>query len=585
MLPPDAPRPKPDRTDRPPHQAGLSRRLFVGAALSAAALSAVGGSASSAQPAQDQPQGDGPIPDGPTALTIAHAEKLAGLSLRPGDREQVALSVSENLARFSARRSLTLENGLAPSAAFRVMGEPDGRPVPPMSLTDPGPLPASEEDIAFAPAWRLGAWIRAGRLTSRRLTELYLSRIDRLAPGLLCVITVARERALRQADLADAQAAAGTFLSPLHGVPYAAKDLFDTAGIPTTFGAEPYRDRVPSADAAVIKALDRAGAVLIAKSSLGALAYGDIWFGGTTRNPFNPQQGSSGSSAGSASGTVAGLWGFSLGTETLGSIVSPCMRCGATGLRPTFGLVPRSGAMALCWSLDKVGPITRTVADAALVLGAIAGHDALDPSSLALPPLAINPSAPADGLRVGYDPTWFEGRGAIDLDRRALDILRGSGVQLVEIAGPQGPYDVLLTILNAEAAAAFDELTLTGRDAELSWQAPQAWPNTFRTTWFVPAVELIQAERFRRRVCVDMHGLFTAQRLDAIISPSFVGPMLRVTNFTGTPSLTVRSGMRAQNRPHGITLWGAAFSEDRLCRLGRTLEEGYDAWRVRPEPA
>ncbi len=329
----------------------------------------------------------------------------------------------------------------------------------------------------------------------------------------------------------------------------------------------------------MVRRLDEAGAVLVAKLTLGALAYGDIWFGGRTNNPWKLDQGSSGSSAGSAAATAAGLVGFSLGTETLGSIVTPCMRCGTTGLRPTFGRVPRTGAMALCWSLDKIGPICRSVEDCLLVLDAINGADPGDPASLD-EPLAFSGSQPVHGVRVGYAPAWFEGERASDHDRVALEALRRSGVELVEVELPQWPYGTLLTILRVEATACHEDMTLKNRDDELVWQEPRAWPNTFRQTRFAPAVEYVQAQRFRRLVMEMMAERM--QELDAVISPSFAGSLLLITNNTGHPSLTVRSGFRDDGTPTGITLWGHLFDEGTLGRLGLALERELGVWDRRP---
>ena len=317
----------------------------------------------------------------------------------------------------------------------------------------------------------------------------------------------------------------------------------------------------------------------MAKLSLGALAYGDIWFGGRTNNPWKLDQGSSGSSAGPCAATAAGLAGFTLGTETLGSIVTPCMRCGTTGLRPTFGRVARTGAMALCWSLDKIGPICRTVEDCAIVLAAINGADPGDPSSIDVP-LSFDATRSVRGKRVGYSPKWFEGRGASDLDRAALSAARRTGVELVEIELPDLPYGTLMTILLVEAAAAFEELTLSDRDDELVWQDPRAWPNSFRTTRFTPAVELLQAQRFRRLVCEMMAEQF--EGLDAMISPSYAASLLLITNNTGHPSLTIRCGFRDDGTPSGITLWGGLFDEGTLCGIGMALERELGVWDRRP---
>ena len=565
-----------------------SRRAFLMSA-GVAATSAL--TATSAGEPQEEPDQDATqVTDVPEAgndlgidrATIAEAEKLAAVEFTRNERDQIVGTIAEDVDRYRKRRSIELSNDTAPATVFNPVLPGMKLPADALlvrSAGDPGPLPTDERDIAFAPVTTLSRWVERGQISSRRLTELYLDRLRRLGPRLECVVTLTEQRATEQARDADRQIAAGRYRGPLHGIPWGAKDLFDTKGIRTTWGAKPYRNRVATRDAAVVERLDAAGAVLVAKLTLGAIAYGDIWFDGRTNNPWNPQQGSSGSSAGPAAATAAALVGFSLGTETLGSIVSPCMRCGTTGLRPTFGRVPRTGAMALCWSLDKIGPICRTVEDCGLVLAAINGRDPGDASSLDVP-LRFDAARPARGLRVGYAPKWFEGKQAGDLDRRALGAARESGLELVEVELPDWPYGTLMTILSAEAASAFEELTLNGLDDELVWQEPQAWPNSFRQTRFTPAIEYVQAQRFRRQVMEMMAERF--ESMDAMISPSFAGSMLLITNSTGHPSLTVRCGFKDDGTPHGITLWGRLFDEGTLCRIGMAMETQLGVWDRRP---
>ena len=356
------------------------------------------------------------------------------------------------------------------------------------------PLPASEDAIAFAPVWQLSRWIESRKLTSTRLTGIYLNRLERFNSQLRCVITLTREHALAQARQADAEIAAGLYRGPLHGIPWGAKDLLDTAGIPTTYGAEPYRNRVPAADSIVVERLNAAGAVLVAKLSLGALALNDVWFGGQTMNPWLLEEGSSGSSAGPGAAVAAGLVGFAIGSETGGSIVSPSMRCGVTGLRPTFGRVPRTGAMTLCWSLDKLGPMARSVEDTVLVLKAISGPDGRDLASVPSE-LAFDAAANVKGLRVGYFPGWMKEAPATDVDRAALDVVKKLGMEPVEVSIPDWPYDSLNLILFAEAGAAFEELTLSHKVDELKMQAPDAWPNCFRQSRFLSAVDFVAPGR------------------------------------------------------------------------------------------
>lgn len=568
-----------------------TRREFLGAGavlmLNPAALESVTVSADAASLATPDTSTLSPAADNVssdvTPATIAEAEKLAGIRFTDQQRQMLARSIGEQLTRFRERTARPfLPNTLAPAQTFdpRLPGMDFShlRPAVSRSADNGDALPRHDEDIAFAPVSKLSRWIERGELTSVRLTNIYLDRLKRYDPKLQCVITLTGDLALAQAQRADAEIAAGRYRGPLHGIPYGIKDLFDTAGIRTTWGAEPYVDRVPEDDATVVKRLEEAGAVLVAKLSLGALAYNDIWFGGRTNNPWNVQHGSSGSSAGSAAATAAGLVGFAIGTETYGSIVSPCMRCGTTGLRTTFGRVSRSGAMALCWSLDKVGPICRTVEDTLLVLDATNGYDANDPSSIKMP-LAFDAKRPVRGLRLGYNPAWFEGLRVHDLDRQALDHCRDAGVELVEIDLPDWPYASLLNILLCEAAAAFEELTRTGQDATLKWQEPQAWPNTFRQTWFVPGIELVQADRLRRRTMQMMAERF--EMVDAIISPTFAASLLLITNNTGHPSLTLRTGFR-NGQPHGITLVGNLFDEGTLGSLGMAVENAFDVWHVKP---
>ncbi len=573
-----------DRDER----SDVSRRRFVTtSAASAAALAVVPlhsvRAATESLPVQEEESAPAASI---TRETIAEAQKLGGHSFTDDEQDLIATTIASWPSNFERLRELDLPNGLGPATIFdprRASGAPAAtdseRGRIRYSDASASPLPTNDTDIAYASVGQLSAWIGAGELSSRRLTDIYLKRLERHGPALECVITLTADLARAQADRADRELAEGRSRGPLHGIPWGAKDLFDTKDLPTTWGAAPYRNRIATRDAAVVERLEQAGAVLVAKTTLGALAYGDIWFGGRTRNPWNLKQGSSGSSAGSAAGTAAGLFGFALGTETYGSIVSPCMRCGVTGLRPTFGRVPRDGAMALCWSLDKVGPITRSVEDALVVLDAIHGFSPGDSASVTAP-LDGDLQLPVRGLRVGYAPSWFE-RRAHDLDRQALDHLRDAGVELVETALPEWPFDLLATIIEVESAAAHDELTRSNRDDELTWQAPEAWPNTFRSVRFLPAVELLQIERFRAQVCTMMAERFDG--LDAMISPSFAANLLLITNVTGHPSLTLRSGFRAGNRPHGITLWGPHYREDLLTRLGTALEQRFGVWDRRPE--
>jgi Asp-tRNA(Asn)/Glu-tRNA(Gln) amidotransferase A subunit family amidase len=469
------------------------------------------------------------------------------------------------------------------------------------SSSDPGPLPARDEDIAFASVTRLSRWIEQRKLTSERLTRIYLKRLEYFDSKLHCVITLTRDLALAQARKADEEIAAGKYRGPLHGIPWGAKDLLDTAGIRTTYGAEPFRDRVPAQDAIVVKRLHEAGAVLVAKLSLGALALNDIWFGGQTMNPWLMEEASSGSSAGPGSATAAALVGFAIGSETGGSIVSPSMRCGITGLRPTYGRVARTGAMTLCWSLDKLGPMTRTVEDAFLVLHAISGADAGDLASVPSK-LDFDAGASVHGLRVGYFPRWMNEAPATAVDRAALETVKKVGMVPVEVSIPDWPYDSLDLILFAEGAAAFEELTLSGGMNELKAQVPDAWPNIFREARFLSAVDFVQADRFRRKVAEEMVRVFS--QVDLLLVPSLRDEMLTLTNFTGHPSLTLRAGFvevaKARSDwapdpknpmptfspprrvPHGVTLIGRLFDEGTLGSAGLALERALGVVDQRP---
>jgi len=574
----------------------LSRRHFFAAAMLAAAASptrravAIHGAANavsmpasllpSLQQSRDHDEKPG---DRITRETIAQAEKLACLTFSDDERDQILRTIDTMLERQRMRRSIDLPYGLAPSCTFSPLLPgvmiPDDEEVCTVATQADMPIPETENDIAFASVTQLSRWLHSGAITSVRLTELYIERLKRYDEQLRCVVTLTEDLSREQAERADAELLAGESRGPLHGIPWGAKDLFDTAGLPTTWGAAVYRDRVAESDAFVVQKLASAGAVLVAKLSLGALAYGDIWFGGRTNNPWNIEEGSSGSSAGSACAVAAGLVGFALGTETYGSIVSPCMACGTTGLRPTFGRVARTGAMPLCWSLDKIGPICRTVEDCALVFAAIHGSDAGDPSSFTVP-FSYRGDATLRPLHIGYNPAWFESEPAVDLDRDVLERLREAGHRLVEVSLPDWPYSVLESILLAEAASAFDDLTMSNADDQLAWQDDEAWPNTFRQTRLMPAVELVQADRFRRRVCEMMQDVCAAA--DVLIAPSFAANLLLITNFTGHPSLTLRTGFSATEMPHGITLIGPLFSEPTLCRLGHQLEQQLNVWDRRP---
>jgi Asp-tRNA(Asn)/Glu-tRNA(Gln) amidotransferase A subunit family amidase len=540
--------------------------------------------------------------------TFAEAEKLVQFPLTEKDRAQAAGNWRQAMAPLYERRSGPRKVAIPETAVPYSRWDctlPGMRPGPAkdefIRTKFEGPLPTTDEAIAFAPVHHLSHWIETRRLTSTRLTNIYLARIERLNPKINCIITLTRDHALAQAKAADAEIAAGHYRGPLHGIPWGAKDLLDTASIPTTWGAEPFQHRVPTEDATVTARLNQAGAVLIAKLSLGALALNDIWFGGQTMNPWLLEEGSSGSSAGPGAATAAGLVGFAIGSETGGSIVSPSMRCGVTGLRPTFGRVPRTGAMTLCWSLDKLGPMARSVEDTMLVLQVITGPDGKDISSVPSK-LAFDANTPVTDLKVGYFSAWMKEAPATEVDRAALAAIPKLGMTAVEVSLPDWPYDNLDLILFAESAAAFEEITLNHQLDTLKAQVPDAWPNTFRQSRFLSAVDFVQADRLRRMVALEMARIMN--QVDLLLVPSLRDEMLTITNFTGHPSLTLRAGFVEVSEarsdwapdpakplpkfnpprrvPHGVTLIGRLFDEGTITRAGLALESHFNVAQENP---
>jgi Asp-tRNA(Asn)/Glu-tRNA(Gln) amidotransferase A subunit family amidase len=544
-----------------------------------------------------------------SASTFAEAEKLVQFELTPSEREQAAGNWRRSMAALYERRTGPRKFFPPSSVAPATQWNPilPGQPVPPSrdrfirSKNQSLPVPTNDQDIAFAPLWQLSRWVETRQLTSERLTQIYLDRLQRFNPKVNCVITLTSDLAMSQAQQADREIAAGHYRGPLHGIPWGGKDLLDTAGIATTYGAEPYRNRVPAQDAVVVKRLHDAGAVLVAKLSLGALALNDIWFGGQTVNPWLLEEGSAGSSAGPGASTAAGLVGFAIGSETGGSLIDPAMRCGVSALRPTFGKVARTGAMTLCWSLDKLGPMSRGVEDTLLVLQAISGPDAGDVSSVPSH-LDYDASAPVTGLRVGYFPNWMKEAPATDVDRAALEAVKKLGMVPTEVSLPDWPYDSLQLILFAEAGAAFEELTLSGGLNQLKVQVPDAWPNSFRQARFLSAVDFVQADRFRRSVAQEMARIFS--QVDLLLVPSLRDEMLTLSNFTGHPSITLRAGFIEVSEarsdwapdpahplpkfspprrvPHGVTLIGRLFDEGTIGRVGLALEQSFNVAAERP---
>jgi Asp-tRNA(Asn)/Glu-tRNA(Gln) amidotransferase A subunit family amidase len=586
----------------------ISRRRLLAGLLATAGTTAVTGCAPRTD--SDDPLWAG-FDERITERTLAEAEKLLGLHFTKSERrlmlggqavEAPDGSFAQRAADIQRWRGIDKPNGLAPATVFDPRLPTVDYPAQADSvrlLERPlGDRPGSDEDVAFASLPQLAYWMDSGQLSSMELTELYLDRISRYDGILQSFITVVPTVARKQAAEADREHAAGRRRGPLHGIPYGLKDLFDTAEIPTTWGAGPFRSRVPPTDAAVTRRMREAGAVLLGKTSLGALAWGEVWFDGETRNPWNVAEGSSGSSAGSAAAVAAGLCAFAVGTETWGSIVSPAERCGVVGLRPTFGRVSRAGAMALCWSLDKAGPICRYAEDSAHALAVLNGFDADDAGSLTHG-FAYDGTAPTEDLRVGYDPALWEKAETTASDRAAFDALRTAGVELVELDFPSLPWKIISPLLEAEAAAAFEQLTLSNDDDLLRRQIEDAWPNAFRSAHFVSAVDFVQCQRIRRQVMQQLHEFFG--RVDVFLAPDDA-ELTALTNLTGHPGLALRAGFEARRSrsiagvtqddaagpfhqvPDSVHLWAGLFQEGRLISVARVIEEALAAsgsWSVR----
>jgi len=509
---------------------------------------------------------------------IEAAEKIIGLNFTQKERKMMLDNLKRNLSNYEELRKISLQNHVPPAILFNPVKpgmkfEKKRKTFLPKEDREIK-MPENIEEIAFYSVASLCQLIKSRRLTSTQLTQMYLKRLKKYGPRLECVITLTEELALKQARRADEEIAAGHYRGPLHGIPWGAKDLLSTKRIKTTWGARPYKDQIIEEDATVVNRLEEAGAVLVAKLSMGALAWGDVWFGGRTRNPWNLEQGSSGSSAGPASATAAGLVGFSIGTETWGSIVSPCTVCGVSGLRPTFGRVSRYGAMALSWSMDKIGPICRSVKDCALVFEAIYGPDGRDLTVVDLP-FNWDPSLQLKDIRIGYLKKAFEqDYRSKKNDETGLDILRSLGAELTPLELPELPVTALSFILNAEAAAAFDELTRSGRDDLLVRQVKRAWPNVFRQARLIPAVEYIQANRIRTLLMQAM-----AQKMkdtDVYVTPSFGDSNLLLTNLTGHPAVVVPNGCDEEGNPTSISFIGNLFEEAKALRVAMAFQDATD---------
>jgi Asp-tRNA(Asn)/Glu-tRNA(Gln) amidotransferase A subunit family amidase len=561
---------------QPPFSAEMPRRTWLKLMAALATTRA----------AEAQSTAPNPSPAQPPRVSkemVAAALATMGLSFTDPQLEMMLPAVNQSLVRYEQLRKVGIPLDTPPAISFSPLLA--GFPVPHgASVFRPGKAPAlvrfaKPEELAFLPARQLGALVRARKITSITLTKMYLERLRTYGPKLHCIITLTGDLALEEAQKADTALRRGRHLSALHGVPYGAKDLFDTKGILTTWGAQPYQNRIPDTDATVITKLRAAGAVLVAKLSMGALAQGGLWFGGLTRTPWNYEQSSSGSSAGSASATAAGLVGFSIGTETLGSIVSPSARCGVTGVRPTFGRVSRTGAMALTWTMDKIGPICRSVGDCAEVLRLIAGPDGKD-SAVVNAGLHWDARRSVRSLKVGYLDRDFE---SLNEDKKlmynaALNVLRRIGVKLEPVMLPDYPIGAINLVLDAEAAAAFDDLTRDGGLEQLSGQSASDWPNQFRTSRLIPAVEYIRAQRARTIYMRKFHDLMS--QWDAIVSPT-ESPSLTATNLTGHPQVVVPCGF-VDGLPRGLLFTGRLFEEGTAMRLAYAYEQATDWHTKRP---
>ncbi len=510
-----------------------------------------------------------------TTRDIASAEKIAGLQFKGKERKLMLGNLRRNLGSYDQMRKMVLENHVPPSVQFSPIlpGMSFDKESTPLTVPFDAEVrvPENFEDLAFYPITALAQLIRSRKITSAELTDLYLDRLKKYGPQLECVITLTEELARKQAKRADKEIETGHYRGLLHGIPWGAKDLLATKGIPTTWGAMPYKGQVLDEDATVVKRLEEAGAVLVAKLTMGALAMGDVWYGGKTKNPWNLEQGSSGSSAGSAAATSAGLVAFAIGTETLGSIVSPATRCGVTGLRPSYGRVSRFGAMALSWSMDKIGPICRTAEDCAVVFHAIYGPDGKD-LTVVDAGFVWDPDFDLQNIRVGYYEKAFEEKSRSQKnDQNTLETLRSLGIELIPFDLPDFPARAISFVLSAEAAAAFDELTRSDKDDLLVRQDRGAWPNIFRQARFIPAVEYIQANRLRTLLMQNMAERM--KKIDVFVTPSYGGNSLLITNLTGHPAVVVPNGFDEKGNPTSISFIGNLFEEAKALLVAKTYQD------------
>lgn len=514
-----------------------------------------------------------------TREIIESAERLIGLSFTDAKRDSMLDGLKEQLGNYESIRKVNLENSVPPAVMFNPIPigtkfESKRKEFKESKITKVK-VPKNLDDLAYYSVGELAYLIKNRKVTSEQLTKMYLDRLKKYGPKLQCVITLTETLAVEQAKRADREIAAGKYRGPLHGIPYGAKDLLATEGIPTTWGAGPYKEQIINEDAAVIKRLKEAGAILVAKLSLGELAWGDVWYGGLTRNPWNYKQGSSGSSAGPAAAVAAGLVGFAIGSETWGSIVSPSIRCGVTSLRPTYGRVSRTGAMALSWSMDKIGPMCRSVEDCALVLDAIYGPDGQDQSVHDLP-FNYDHNIKLSALKIGYLKDDFDSvKQYKEHNEAAFAVLRSLGATLIPVSLPNKyPVNDLAIILSAEASAAFDEFTRSGKEDLLVRQIKKAWPNVFRLSRFIPAVEYIQANRIRYLLIQEMANLMA--KVDVVLAPPFEGNNLLLTNLTGHPCVVLPNGFTKDGMPTGICFIGRLFDEGTVLAVAKVYQDATD---------
>ena len=531
-----------------------------------------------------------------TRKILSQGEVLIGIPFTDAEKDLMREDVGDRLKNYDALRKIPLANDVSPSLMFNPLPlgfqPPQGESLFRAALPGRVVRPSNLEDVAFYSISELAELIRTRQVSSEELTAVYLNRLKKYGPRLECVVTLTEELAMKEARRADQEIQSGLYRGLLHGIPYVAKDLLAVKGYKTTWGSVPYKDQVIDSDAGVILKLREAGAVLLAKTTVGELAWGDIWYGGTTRNPWNYKQGSSGSSAGTASATAAGLAPFGIGTETWGSIISPATRCGITGLRPTYGRVTRNGAMALSWSMDKVGPICRNAEDCAIVLDAIFGPDGKDPSVYDFP-FRYQPEIDIRKLRIGYLKADFDSQmedakrktdDELDIsranDHAALAKLQELGAVLKPLELPKIPVNDIGFILDSEAAASFDELTRSGKDDQLRKQEDNAWPNVFRAARFIPAVEYIQANRARTLLIQQMDEAL--RDLDLYVAPSFDGDNLLLTNLTGHPCICVPNGFTPAGNPTSITFCGKLFDEGTILAFARSYQQATEHHRKHP---